>query len=354
MADKKNFKNDTVSRSWFCTFNNPEKHGFSDLSPVQTVDEIINIWVKDNQMRVCAVAYCVSVDGTPHLHTIFQDTKPCRFSSIKKLFPSMHIEASKGSKNDMEDYIHKNGKFAEHGEQVLHVKYHGEIKSQQGKRTGVEAIEEMINAGYTPNQIFDTSIIYRKYDKIIREAYYRKRYKETPMKREIMNYWHVGSSGTGKSYTEFFLAEFHGEDNIYKVSEYEKGFMDKYSGQPILFMDEFRGNLSYSQLLSILDVYKSQIHARYTNVYGLWTEVHITSVFPPELVYREMRLSNKAIDTYEQLRRRITYVVYHYKNGEEFCKYQIPMSEYTTYEELKEMATGIPLGFEEVQLTEPF
>jgi hypothetical protein len=132
----------------------------------------------------------------------------------------------------------------------------------------LEIIDELILNGLTPNQIFDMAIQYRRYDKLIREAYYRKRFKETPLKREVKVFWHVGESGTGKSHTEIELANEHGEESIYNVSEYETGFMDKYNGEPILFMDELRGKIPYSVLLTLLDVFKSQIHARYTNIYG--------------------------------------------------------------------------------------
>ena len=44
---------------------------------------------------------------------------------------------------------------------------------------------------------------------------------------------------------------------------------------------------------------------------------------------------NKNIDTYEQLRRRINYIVYHYfdENGERRF-IEVPMSEYTDYKTL--------------------
>lgn len=44
----------------------------------------------------------------------------------------------------------------------------------------------------------------------------------------------------------------------------------------IIVLDEFRGQMSYSQLLAILDVYsRNQIHCRYQNVRALWEKVYI-------------------------------------------------------------------------------
>jgi hypothetical protein len=327
---EKEYKNDTVSKSWFCVFPNPENN-FLDGTPEEIVDTMIEIWIKDNPQRSCAVSYCISSDGLKHLHAVLEDTKAMRFSAIKKAFPGMHIEPTKGSKKDAEDYINKRGKFKESGEQIIYTNRHGEIKGASGQRNDLEIIEELIKNGFTPNQVFDLSIQYRKHARIVKDAYYRKRYLETPTLREVNVYYHTGPSGSGKSYTRIGLVDIYGEDSIYTISQFDSGYMDKYSGEPILFIDELRGNIRYSQLLVLLDRQKHDIHARYGNICGLWNEVHITSVFPPERLYKSMIEANTDIDTYEQLRRRINYIVLHYKTGDEFKKFQIPMSEYEDY-----------------------
>ena len=333
MPNLKNRANQDVSKSWFCVFNNPEEHGYKG-TPQEIVHALIETWIKENPQRTCAVAYCVSADGLKHCHAVFEDVRAMRFSAIKKIFPSMHIEATKGNKEQAEDYINKRPPFDELGEQIIYTNRHGEIKGRQGQRKDLEVIEELIEQGLTPDEIMDMSLEYRRYDKIIREAYYRKRDKETPLLRDITCYWHVGESGTGKSYMVTKLAELHGAHNIYIIGEYERGF-DKYNGQPILFMDEFRGQLKYEVLLNLLGGYKVQTHARYTNVIGLWHEVHITSVFPPDILYKNMIDNNRRIDTYEQLRRRIDVIVYHYKlDGQYYCL-EMPMNDYISYEQLK-------------------
>ena len=292
------------------------------------------------------MSYCISADGLKHLHAVFEDVKPMRFSAIKKIFPSMHIEATKGTKTQAEDYINKRSPFDEQGEKVICTNRHGEIQGRQGQRKDIDDIEDFIKQNLTPDEIFDISIKYRRYEKIVRDAYYRKREKETPILRDVFVCWHVGCSGSGKSFTVKQLVEQHGEQNIYFVGSFDKGF-DKYSGQSILFMDEFRGQLKYDELLIILSGYKSQIPARYTNIVGLWDEVHLTSVFPPDILYQDMIRHNRKIDTYEQLRRRIDRMVYHYKNEGQYHTIDIPMSEYENYEQLKLMALEeTPFGIE--------
>ena len=330
-------KNESISKSWFCVFANPEKHGY-DGTPQEIVHKIIGAWILDNPQRTCAVSYCISADGLPHLHAVFEDTKSMRFSAIKKLFPSWHLEPTKGDKKSAEDYILKRPPYDEIGEEIVYIGRHGEIKGRQGARNDLAVIEELIQQGKTPNEIFDLSLQYRKHEKIIRSGYYRKRYRETPTMRPVTVHWHVGDSGSGKSYTEVKLAEIHGEDSIFKASGFEWGFADLYSGQPIFLADDVRPddkNLSYKLLLVLLDAYKSQVHARFQNVYSLWDEVHITSVFPPEVFYRDLNIRNREIDTYEQLRRRIDFVVYHYVKDGEYLTHEVPMGDYTGYADLK-------------------
>ena len=183
-------------------------------------------------------------------------------------------------------------------------------------------------------------IRFRRDDKIVKQAYSRKRYKETPMVRDVKVVWHVGLSGSGKSYTMQKILLEHGEDYLYLVSDYENGWLDNYECQPVLFLDEYRGQWKYSFLLTVLDVYKRSYHARYANVIGLWNEVHITSVKTPDMVYENMITdeAERGVETFEQLRRRITHIVYHWKDENGYHSYEMPMDLYKGYPDLMQRA----------------
>ncbi|MDE7212725.1 MAG: hypothetical protein K2O03_14945 [Lachnospiraceae bacterium] len=92
-------------------------------------------------------------------------------------------------------------------------------------------------------------------------------------------------------------------NNGYRITQ--RGGHDNYNGKPILFLDEFRGQIRYSTLLSMLQGYKQRFHARSTNILVLWKRV-----------------------------------VYHYKEGDEFCMYAERMDTYTSYEYMKLKAHG--------------
>ena len=330
-------KKDDRSKSWFITFPNPQDHGYTG-TPAEIAEQFKADWIIGHPTRTCAVAYCVSADGLHHLHAVLEDVMQMRFSKVKKLFPVPNIQETKGSKEQAEAYINKTGIHEEKGEQTLYIARHGEIKGKQGQRRDLDIIEELLNQGMTPDEILDMSLSYRRYEKYIRDAYYRKRIKDTPIKRDVKVYWHWGEAGTGKSHTFVQLAEEHGEQKIYFVGEYKNPF-DKYNGEKILILDEFRGQIDYDKLLTILGGYKVQISARYTNAYSLWDDVHITSVFPPDLLFESMIQNHRKIDSFAQLSRRITSVIYHHKdeNGNYFT-HEIPSSEYTDYKHQKQLA----------------
>lgn len=331
---------DDISKSWFCVFNNPTEHGYSG-SPDNIVNQILDEWCYEHPTRSASATYCISADGLPHIHAVFEDVKAMRFSAIKKKFPSMHIEATKGNKKQAEDYINKRGSFAEKGEQIVYSNSIGEIQGAQGKRTDLTIIGELIEQGYTPNQIMDINFSFRRYETMIKSAFFHKRDTETPFIRNVTTYWHVGESGSGKTYVADTLIRGLGEENLYFVNDYHNGGMDLYNGQEVLFLDEFRGQIPYHTILSWLDCYKTQIHCRYANGRALWNEVHISTVLPPEKVYQNMVSENQDIDTLSQLFRRIDFIVYHWKDEKGYHVYPMPMSEYKDYADLKNRALGL-------------
>ena len=327
---------DIVTKSWFCVLNNPEVHGYSG-TPQEIVDKLCDEWISFSPTRTGAWIYCISADGLKHVHMVLEDVRAMRFSVIKKSYAvGMHFEPTKGSKEQAEDYINKRGKFEEKGEKIIAVARYGEIKGCQGQRRDLEVVEELLNSGKTPGEIMDISLYYRKHEDVIVSAFRDKRRKEVGFMRDVNVVWHVGESGSGKSYVAKRLIEEKGQQAVYFMTNYSNGCFDNYMCEPILFMDEYRGQFPYSLLLTLIDVYVSEQHARYHNISTLWNEVHITSVKTPDMIYRDNIQDEyeRSIDTFEQLRRRINTIVYHWKDEAGFHQYSLPMSEYKNYRDL--------------------
>lgn len=333
-------------RTFFCVLNNPEKI-FPNLKPEQIVDKAIELWMT-KETRGCGISYEIGDSGTPHLHMVLYDSRKNRGTAIKKLYGNtIHLEPMRGKKQDAIDYLNKAGKFEEKAHTIIvSPKFAGNIEDNRGKRTDLESVQKRIDDGMKPNEIMDGNIGLRRYSKMIREAYFQKRIKETPPLRDVTVIYHVGEAGTGKSYSYIKLVEEYGEDSIYLVSDYENGGMDMYEGEEILFLDEYKGSLTFQKFLQWLDRYKIQIHARYGNTYSLWNTVIITSVFPPEEVYSFMVEDNrKARDSINQLLRRLDEIVYHYIENGEYKTFSIPAAEYVDYDDLKQRAFADKDGF---------
>lgn len=338
-----------VTRSWFAVLNNPQDHGYEG-TPQAICEQLRDEWIGDSTTRSGAWAYCVSADNLPHVHMVLEDAVAMRFSVVKKSYAiGCHLEPTRGSKRQAEDYINKRHPYDEKGEEVVCIVRTGTIMGAPGKRNDLETIGALLEDGLNPQQIMDNNFSFRRHEKEIRSAYFRKLWKETPPIREVRVHLFVGSSGSGKTHKYVELCEEVGEDDICLVTDYSiNGGMDHYSGESILFLDEFKGQYSYSTFLTLTDQYKSQIHARYANIWCLWSEVYITSVFPPEDLYILMvPADRRGLDSREQMYRRITDISYCYVVDGDYKRYTIPMREYKDYETLlAQVPASIPPLFQ--------
>ena len=322
----------------------------AELTEQEICDTVLNMWVNSKPGRIGAVIYCVSKSDFHHLHMVLEvensDSDRFTFKQVQKLYgKKFHIEPTRGSKKEAEDYIYKRGKYAEKDERILAFAQYGEIQGNQGKRTDLKTMEEMLERGMTPQQIMDEiGLAAYKYKAMLRDAYMRKCEIETGTYREVKVYYHTGESWSGKSYVMRQLEAERGAENIYKVANYKRGCWDKYEGQKILFMDELRPySMTYATLLSILNSYVLDIDARYDNKKMMWTEVHITSVLPPEELYKQMVDGvDRQFDTYAQLKNRITYVVYHWHDDTGYHTFEQSMNEYHGYNSIKFQAIRNP------------
>lgn len=97
--------------------------------------------------------------------------------------------------------------------------------------------------------------------------------------REVKCYIYWGPTGTGKSRSVF---QQHGHDNVYVREKprlpYEKVNYDGYTGQKVLFIDEFREtDVSLAELLRITDGHPYRLNIKYTFGYAKWDHVYIAT-----------------------------------------------------------------------------
>ena len=285
------------------------------MNEEQICKHYLNLWVTSGTSRTGAVLFCESEDGFRHLHCVFESKNGFTFSALKKVFPKMHIEPTQGKKEDVEDYIHKLGKFEEKGEKVIASAQVGEIIGKQGARSDLIKLDEIkrlvFEENKTPREIYMEYPQALKSEKAVKFFYYEKRRSETPLERSLNVVWLCGRTGCGKSHTYVTLCEEYGEECVYRVSDYTNPF-DNYMGQDIVFFDEFRGQFRFADFLMYLDVYRQELRARYSNNYALWTKVYISSPITPYELYKKDDTSS-ANDKLQQLYRRINEIRYCFK-----------------------------------------
>ncbi|MDD6278553.1 MAG: hypothetical protein PUA81_02010 [Oscillospiraceae bacterium] len=331
--------NDSVSQSWFAVFNNPAEHGY-DGEPEEICEKLRDEWINESDTRSGAWAYCVSADGLHHVHMVLCDEKKMRFSAVKKEYCiGMHFEATKGTKKQADDYINKRGAFAEKGEKILYILYHGEIKGRQGHRSDLEEYYSRLKSGETPAEIMHSTPKAYVHKSLLKTMYFDLLSENTPIVRDVKVYWHIGSTGSGKSYERITLAKEIGENNIYYLSSFNSGAFDDYMGEKVLWIDDLRSEFKLQELLRYLDVYKCSIPCRYTNGKALWNEVHITTPLTPQaLFYDPYRNQSDSID---QLIRRITSIVYHFSITDSFGNTEYHKLYFSPYESLNKMLVEV-------------
>lgn len=179
------FSPKTRGRCWVGTIHisNMEKAGLTKEeyeNPEYLSDFFISLWENSGKNRQAGIAVCVSKEGCYHCHIACYGNTTTLKKVSYVLFQS-HIEPQLGGKDSLKNYLLKEGEFAEKGEQVLYTQGLDSIIDKQGQRNDLEEIEELINDGYTPEQIFEECFRYRKYERMIKSAYLQKRINETPL-----------------------------------------------------------------------------------------------------------------------------------------------------------------------------
>ena len=224
-------KKDTQARKYQLTINNPQEHGLDHEA------------IKNLLGQLTALSYYCMADeigletGTPHTHVFVMLRNSTRFSRIKRLFPMFHIETAHGTAQENRDYIRKEGKHAETDKAKSSIpnsfEESGPVPDEpgQGYRSDFDEIEAMLHDGKTPSEIMESNFAYRRYERMIRSAYFDKRRRETPVQRPVKVHYLVGESGSGKTYTHVKLCEEYGEDAVYLVTDYENGGLDNYQAE---------------------------------------------------------------------------------------------------------------------------
>lgn len=299
MPTKKKYSNNNRrSRKYQLTFNNPDKH--KNCSH-QAIKEKLSNW--ENIIYWCM---CDEVAKTPHTHLFIQFKNPVYFSSVKKAFPSAHIEEAQGTAEENRAYIRKEGKWENTEKETTNLKdtfmeWGTMPKSGQGRRSDLANLYQMIKDGYSNVEILeanpDNLLNLQHIDKARLEIL-SSRYK-AERRMDLLVTYVSGATGFGKSR---YILDSHGDSNVYRVTDYKHPF-DTYSGEDVIVFEEFRSDLSIGDMLNYLDIYPLQLPARYNNRQACYNFVYVVSNWKLEDQYHNIR--SEQAETWNALMRRI-------------------------------------------------
>lgn len=298
-------KKDTQCNKYQLTINNPADKNLSH--------KVIYETFRDNFKTLEYLCMADEMGSTYHTHIFVCFTSRVRFSMIKKHFPGAHIEKSRGTVSRNIDYINKSNKWEhdeKHGTKIegTFEEYGTRPPDSKGLRTDMQMLYSMVAEGRSDLEILsENSDLIPYMDKIsqLRTKMLIDRYKNT-VRKELKVIYVFGETGTGKTRS---LYENH--DSVYRINDYKHPF-DNYECEPVIAFDEYRSQISISQMLQYCDVYFVELPARYSNRFSCYLTVYIISNWPLEKQYEDAQHND--VETYQAFLRRI-HEVHLYKHS---------------------------------------
>ena len=293
---------DTRHRKYILTINNP-----GDIWTHEKIRESLGTL----QLKYWCLADEVGLqEHTPHTHVFFAaQTSAIRFSTVKGLFPTAHIEPAQGSSEENWAYVQKSGKWANDKKADTTVpgtfEEWGELPIEhQGTRSDLAILYEYIKEGLSNFEIMECNPDYLlSLEKIerARQAIREQQYREIFRQLDTVYIW--GPTGTGKTRG---VMERYNYVGVYRVTDYSHPF-DAYQGEAVLLLDEYSSNFKIRDLLNYLDGYPLSLPARYSNRVACYTKVYIISNLCLSKQYTDEQCYSPA--TFAALLRRIGKVI---------------------------------------------
>lgn len=238
-------------------------------------------------------AFEVGASGTPHIQGYVEFRDPRTWKSVKKLLPRAAIYVRKGSPLQAWVYCEKE----DTPEDKIHRFGTKPAAPKPGKRTDLERATEIVrDRGLTAlAQEMPVQFVlhHRGYEAL--QARLAPIRKQAPT---VTVLW--GPTGTGKSHNARQLA---GEEDTYIWHPQQGTWFDGYEGQTCVIFEEFRGQIPFGTLLSLLDKYDCRVQKKGSSTQFAATKIIFTSPVEPKDWYETLAANDGKL---AQLTRRIT------------------------------------------------
>lgn len=292
---------DPQSKKWNLTINNPSDYGFTRERLLDLLNQL--------SLTYLVISDEISEEGTPHTHIYLQRNSNLRFSTIKRKFPTAHIERAYGSAKQNRDYLAKDGKWGntEKAKTSVEGSFYewGNLPTEQEERSpAMSALLQALKDGLSTTEIIESfpqfGFKVKEID-LLRETLKHEKYRKE--KRPVHVIYLFGASGAGKTSS---IYEAHGAENICRVTDYggPNGVrFDAYHGQAVIVFEEFHSQIPIENMLNYLDIYPLMLPARYSDRVACYTTVYITSNLPLEEQYEDIQ--RRKMETWRAFLRRI-------------------------------------------------
>ncbi|QMW68813.1 replication-associated protein [Crucivirus-345] len=231
-------------------------------------------------------------EGTPHIQGAFRTKNTRTFKNLKNKFGKVHWEMMKGTCQQSLTYCSKGGNFEVGGKLPA-----------QGKRQDLDNLKDAIikDSVKLDDIICKMPMLYHQYGRTLEklEDIALRKKSRTEMTEGI---WYWGKTAVGKSHLAF---EGYHPSTHYLLSLEDKGWWEGYNGQDTVIINDFRGEIKYSELLQLIDKWPYNVTRRNRGTVPFISKrVIITSSLPPDKCYRHRQDE----DCIEQLLRRLKVV----------------------------------------------
>jgi hypothetical protein len=319
MSQKKNMSqntgmdNDTQSRKWLITINNPIDKGF-------THEKIKEELIKFKSLIYWCMSDEIGQEGTFHTHFYIQAPGGIRFGKLKKHFNGGHFDVANGTAAENRDYVFKEGKWLNDKKGETNIRdSHEDMGTEvpverQGARNDLADLYDMIKQDMSTYEIIDNApdFLFRVNDiERVRQVIRQEKYKNTLRFLDVTYIY--GKTGTGK--TRGVMEKY--DYDVYRITDYHHPF-DNYSGQEAIIFEEFRSDLKIQDMLNYLDIYPLDLPCRYNNKKACYTKVFIITNIMLEEQYPNVQ--KEFPETWNAFLRRIKKVEV-FKSEKEIDRY---------------------------------
>nr|WAE42297.1 MAG: replication associated protein [Cressdnaviricota sp.] len=205
-----------------------------------------------------------------------------RISAVKKTFncDTMHLETRLGTQDEAIAYCRKE-------ESRVEGPFEFGVKAIQGKRNDLLPLGELATKPLSTWVLdnLDLACKYPNGTKLIKQSFDLKKYSKS-MRPNLEVIVLEGPAGCGKTR---YAYETFGIENIYKLNTNSNGtlWFDGYEHESILLIDDFKGWIKYTELLTILDIYPYRCQMKGAYTYAAWDKVLITTNYNVKSWYSE-------------------------------------------------------------------